>query len=957
MADNSKLQEFPLTFEKGLVTEVEESTLELGQASELLNWEPVAGGGLRARNAWKPMSKTGLSSPYSVRGFGTIATGAGGTSITAPVVAQADHWPNANADPIGTRTVNFTGVNIGSVLVAVVTDDSGETPSVTAGWTQRAVGGSAAENYVKFYTKTAASSSESFSYTIVAKRIRAMSVYELQHVPSADPGSAWAVQTVLSGSPGSSTITATTTDTDGGIGFVGYYFDGGTPDTSDSGTAGWATPTLDNANTRLGVTFEDLDLLDGHATQAAGTTLVYTSPSWTPPTHGIVIVLFHTGQSTSNTISAVSVSGNSLTWHDCLDGGELGVDVNGSPYPSGTGYAWADCSLVTGTTGTITVSVTVSGGALHILVCTFVRAIGGDTTAPFRQKITQAVNANPSTTPLLSSALADGSGLLGEVHNFQTDGTSTDEPPAPTIGVGNWSSALDSVDIDADLNNYAGVIGPNQTLHFRSAYCDNSNSPDTLASWIIDTVGTTNTPIGTTWEIKGSGNPSRVYRGAYSSAGSAIEGFSWAANKRITAKSMFLGFTPPASNPDLIDFYIVMAVASSSTHYKVYRIIREDILTGTWELLDELDATNTDAWVTFAQGAGKLVWSATTMAAPRLVNISGGGGSNISQLAGKAGRSSAYHKDRMFIGGSIDIPGRLYFSAIGDPNNYTTATDFLDIGGDDGEALNDLVSVEGLLMVCKNNRLYLISGSGIESFFVNELPGGTAASGRPAIRTPYGTIVVGPDDIWVVQGGGVDPMSRPLGGGFAVTGNVSTAYAQDSVIVVDATTGRIWRVNLVTGSWAEEDVKTNEPYITFSLNGRLYYGANGSTTQVGGKRQLTDSRDYDTTSDGNVFHAATGKLALVGPSARYTARHLYLQLRNHNPGNMSPLHVTVESNLLTEDHTIEVIEEVARETLSLGKHRGAEWLKVRYVAGSSATAGAVDVEKGVIAAYVERNVP
>lgn len=65
---NPVIQEFPLTFEKGLVTEIEESTLDLGQAAALLNWEPTAQGGLRARNRWQNISKAGLPTDYQVRG-------------------------------------------------------------------------------------------------------------------------------------------------------------------------------------------------------------------------------------------------------------------------------------------------------------------------------------------------------------------------------------------------------------------------------------------------------------------------------------------------------------------------------------------------------------------------------------------------------------------------------------------------------------------------------------------------------------------------------------------------------------------------------------------------------------------------------------------------------------------------------------------------------------------------
>lgn len=394
------------------------------------------------------------------------------------------------------------------------------------------------------------------------------------------------------------------------------------------------------------------------------------------------------------------------------------------------------------------------------------------------------------------------------------------------------------------------------------------------------------------------------------------------------------------------NFYLLMAVATS-TGYSIYRILRDSVAAGTWELVDSDTATDNSAFVSMSVGAGTLVWSASTMDQPRAVILNTLTGSDVAQLAGLAGRTVCYHKDRMFVGGSSTNPARLYFSAIGDPDNFTIATDYLDIGGDDGEAIEDLVSVEGLLLVCKVNRLYLISGSGIESFFVNELPGGSASTGRPAIRTPYGTIVVGATDVWVVQGGGVDPMSRSLGGEFVITGLVSTAYAQDSVLIADTGSGNIYRLNLVTGAWGKE--VTDGVYNVFSLNGRLYYGTNGDNTVVGGTRKLSDTRNYDSTTGTMELSAATGRMSLVGPGAVYTPRYIYLQVRSQNDASPNVLSVTVEAQNGTRVFEFEVTEQTQRYTRGLGWTKGSDWLKISFGAVSSVTAAAIDVERAVMA--------
>jgi len=241
---------------------------------------------------------------------------------------------------------------------------------------------------------------------------------------------------------------------------------------------------------------------------------------------------------------------------------------------------------------------------------------------------------------------------------------------------------------------------------------------------------------------------------------------------------------------------------------------------------------------------------------------------------------------------------------------------------------------------------------------VNELPGGTAATGRPAVRTPFGTVVAGPTDIWVVQGGGVDPMSRPLGADYSISGLVSTAYAQDSVLISDSGTGATWRVNLVTGAWGKETVTAGDDVIghLFSLQGRYYYGVSDSDSQVGGTRRLSSARTYDEISGGTEFSAATGRLAMDGPAFAYTPRYLYLQNRAHSTDLYNELRVTLTTNLNEDDPyetSIPVTETTQRDRISMAWAKGIEWLKVGFETDSSATATAIDVEKIVLGVDAE----
>ncbi len=927
----SPYKEIPITFEKGLVTEIEESLLDVGQASLLTNWEPAANGALRVRNAWDTISKTGLPASYSVRGIGSIATGSLTAFTSAPDIVQTQKWPNGGGDNVTTKTLSMTGVVVGHVLVAVASDSSGLTPTITNGWSEVAIG-TGPTQYVRMYTKVATGSSESFTYTISSAALRALTMYELRNCEST-PGSKWAAASDLGAGPGSDSMTANTTSVLGGIALVGYMYDGGTPNTGNSGTAGMTSVVQDNENSRIGASYEDLDQLDGVKNQAAGT-ISYTTPSWTPPSSGAVLILF--GGSYNGT-AAFTVSGNGLTWTV----GALSTYAIPTLYSC---YAWADLSAGS-TTGAITVS---SIGTYTSLGCSFIHLIGTPPTGVVLQ--TSANGWNTSNADIYSAVQTQTQANSGQVGCVMEYYNSADHSTAiPLDTAGNWDSVTPIDVFRLDTGAGAG-FGTFQTS-FDTTF-------DSQPSWHA-TSGSLNYFLTLTLEIKGAANAAKAYHGLYPTLGSVTETFSYVANQRITGKMMLLDYVQPGVVTVPTDFYIVMALATGPTSYEVYRIPREDISSGTWTLLDSVtDATETNSWVSFAQGAGVLVWTTSSMNVPRSVTLAGPAVATIPDMASKAGRTAAYHKDRMFMAGSGLQPSRLYFSAIGNPTSFTTATDYLDIGGDDGEAIQDLISVEGLLLVAKTNRAYLVSGSGIESFFVNELSGGTAAQGRPVVRTPYGTVLAGTDDIWVVQGGGVDPMSRPLGSGYVITGKVSTSYANDCVLIADSGTGTVWRVNLVTGAWAYEIVDgsanvAERVYTLFSLNGRLYYGVNGSTREVGGTRRLSSARTYDKTTSGMGFTAATGRIALLGPSVKYTPKFLFVQLRNHEPTKPNELKIRVLTNAGEELHAITVNDSTQREVKNIGKYKGVEWIQLFFEADSSAIAGAIDIERTVLGVDVE----
>jgi len=82
---------------------------------------------------------------------------------------------------------------------------------------------------------------------------------------------------------------------------------------------------------------------------------------------------------------------------------------------------------------------------------------------------------------------------------------------------------------------------------------------------------------------------------------------------------------------------------------------------------------------------------------------------------------------------------------------------------------------------------------------------------------------------------------------------------------------------------------------------------------------------------------------------------LFLQMRNHTPTLPSPLTITITTDIGDpEVKPVMVTREVQRVRVDLGAHKGAEWIQVGLNAGASSVAGALDVEKAVLGALVER---
>ena len=896
-------QEIPITFEKGLVLEAEESVLGEGMASALTNWTPEHTGGLRARNRWKAISETGLTdTTYNVRGFGSIGVS------TAPVVIQTD-YDNSNTT---TKALSLSGVAAGAVIVLVARGSTNTCTTTPSGYTLRVSLGS--DTFVVF-TKVSSGGTENatISFTGVASTNDYGFMLEVHNIePDIDTSHAPA-------SGGTSTTVTLTTTTD--LSFMIL--------------SRWSGSVLSGANTRPTMT----TLVESNE-NATGTN---------PHSFGYV---------NSSTLGA-----NNYTWTNA-DTGTItcyGVAFAAANRSSRSFYvvmanAITDAPLTVALPATFLVDVISASDTSSYATGSIAP------TAISNVVFAVVVNRKATTpdTPTLSGTNAF-SGTWTQITTKLTDGGTR------------RITAFWSIAQSATAGVVTAAFGGATQLGCHIALFDMSDTDiDTTAPIVQSATGSgTGTAVTTTALAafaKATNIPAIFVVTAATAAGTMT-----ANNADLTevqedaqaeglAYGAFVGYSSANLTPDVtLSGSVEWAAISvelktnyAATGYRIWQIAKDELGSGTWEEIDTVnDVTDTAALVSFAQGAGSLVYTSDQMSSPREIVLSTGVVSNITDMSGDAGRSVVYHKNRFFMTGSLVHPARVWFSDLADPNTWG-ANSYFDLNADDGQTAEDMTSVEGLLLVAKTGATYLVSGSGVESFFVNALSGGTAATGRSLAKTPYGTILGGTNELWSVQGGGIDPLSRPLGNGYLISGYVTTAYASDKAYILDSGTSTIYVQDLTTGSFSLESVThTDTPHVLFAVGRTLLYGCDNATTYLGGYRTLADTRVGDEPATTTAYAASTPLTFLSGPQYKYTPRHLFLQVRRQgaSPANLT---VTVTTPGGSHAWTVSPTATVTRERLDIGFAAGAAWLQIDFAQTCRPGQNPDDIERVVLGVDVER---
>lgn len=367
---------------------------------------------------------------------------------------------------------------------------------------------------------------------------------------------------------------------------------------------------------------------------------------------------------------------------------------------------------------------------------------------------------------------------------------------------------------------------------------------------------------------------------------------SWTTNDATASQVLYLalGATTGGAGIDKI----LVAHNDVSTNFDIYALNTTQLDTGTWSAIDsDIAVTDTLPAVAFASGLGQVLYTHKKFSLARRWD-----GTTAASIAGSPpGRCIGFHKNRFFVGGTEANSTRLWYSDLASYSSWP-ATNYIEIGHNDGEAIEDLAVFENGLLIAKRNSLWFLSGASPDEFSVQPLNAGGGHVGRSIVATPYGAVIAGKRQVWLWAGGGVERISGPIEESYNLTSAdfVSTAYINGETYICDESTGTTFVVDMQRGAWRIEKLAsptTEGPAIVIAKGDRLYYGPQSATTM-----SLVAYREMPGSSRGRdaglaiTYRAYTPEIWPVDPGKAFTPRHLLVKYRQRG-GDASQTGVTV----------------------------------------------------------------
>lgn len=229
--------------------------------------------------------------------------------------------------------------------------------------------------------------------------------------------------------------------------------------------------------------------------------------------------------------------------------------------------------------------------------------------------------------------------------------------------------------------------------------------------------------------------------------------------------------------------------------------------------IDTLSGAN---WmVPFVVGNGIVLYGNWSFPNGRLRFWNGTVAADASTVA-VAGRALAYHKERFWSAAPSTDTDRVYYSAVADHTSWDL-NNYIPVGPDDGGVVEDIAPALGGLLIAKSNGIWFLTGDGPNTFVLTKLDGGEGHWGRCICATPYGAVIAGTQDVYLWQGGAVEPISvehpdYSPGGSW-----VTTAFRDDKLYIT--TNGQMWVRDMAAEKWRNDSSGSGQDTWSAICNG------------------------------------------------------------------------------------------------------------------------------------------
>lgn len=260
--------------------------------------------------------------------------------------------------------------------------------------------------------------------------------------------------------------------------------------------------------------------------------------------------------------------------------------------------------------------------------------------------------------------------------------TETSGDVKPVIGT---KSALGFLSLGAQKSASLGGTREHREKVWRTQTLDLTGISDPTTGRVVSTK---TTPSGTTIVMETRSSADGVTWGAWSALGVGDTITSPGTDRKMQFRLRFnstAGLRASAQSVNIL-FDQTSTATTLSTGYST---------TARWDFA----TANDTLWIVNGEVAKK--WDGTT----------------FGDMAGSPplGKFVVFHKQRLFIAGASAARSRVYFSDVGAPETWG-ALSFIDVGKGDGDAITGLAVLNDVLIITKDNSVWLLSGDSSSTF-------------------------------------------------------------------------------------------------------------------------------------------------------------------------------------------------------------------------------------------------